>query len=226
MSKVSLNVVLKEIGFRPTSDSMFEFDFGNFKLKAIEGVNKYLAEIFYFSGINQTARTLGLIEFDLPTKVESVEQGVAFLSYYLGRDFEAKIIPSWYHQGLLWKHHLPWEKARAAYNKKPSAIINHEYFRLMIRKMKKLANKASIEDITTFSFDGEIVRIVCADEKIVAPATGNSWEGTVSIRTKSLSNLPERIKTQDGEIFLWEESLRIARNAFRLIDMNNSEILP
>lgn len=225
MSKVSLYNVLKEIGFREISDSKFEYDFGNFKLNTCEGVNKHLADIFYFSGINRTPQTITLIEFDLPIRVDSVEQGVAFLSYYLGKDFEARKVPAWYHQGKLWKYLLPWEKERTAYNQKPSATIEHEYFRLMIRKMRKLALLANMEDITTFSFDGEILKIVCADQRIVAPATGNPWEETITVRTKSLSNLPERVKTRDGEMFLWQECLQIASNTFKIINLSSSDIL-
>ncbi|MBD2752498.1 hypothetical protein [Spirosoma validum] len=223
-----------EIGFKTISNSRttayngnagFEFDFGNFKLEVIESMNRHFVEILQCSGINRTARKLTLIDFELPLEVESFEQGVAFISFGLGNRFDAKIVPAWYDQGLIWKHLLPWEKEKVAYNNKPSATIEHEYFRLMIRRMRKLSLLANEEDVTTFSFDGEIVRIVCADEKIVAPATGIPWQGSVSVRTKLLVNLPERVRNGFGHIFLWEERLYIASSVFLLVNSSSSDLL-
>ncbi|WP_420148586.1 hypothetical protein [Spirosoma sp.] len=216
MSKVSLYEILKKIGFRSTSDSRLELDFGNFKLVAVEAMNRYLKDIVYFSGINQTERRLGLIEFEIPQEVDSFEQGVAFLSFKLGRDFEAKNVPAWYHQGLLWKSLLPWEQSKLAYSQKPSATIEHDYFKLIVQKMRKKSDEATEDDITTLSFNGNTLTINCLGERIIAPATGNPWE-EVSLKTRSLAHLPQRIKQQIGTIYIWESRLHVANYVLPLL---------
>ncbi len=234
MAKISTIKVLEQIGFKQisnsktslfTSDYGLEFNFGNFKLRAFEGVNRYLMNVLIFSGVNNTIRTLSEIHFELPLEVESYEQGIAFISYYLGRGFQASIIPEWYYQGLQFKNLLPWEKELEAFRQNPSASIEHDYFKLIIRKMIKISSTAKEDDVTTFSFDGEILRIICADETIIAPATGKAWNEDASVKTQSLSFLPKRIKYRNGhDIYLWGKKIHIDNRVFTPINSLQSNI--
>jgi hypothetical protein len=85
---------------------------GLFTLTAINGLNRYYREAVCFGGVYSTARSAGTIEFDLPSKVESRDQCVALLSYYLKRQLGSEIPkikkPDWFDQGLAQKHLLPW----------------------------------------------------------------------------------------------------------------------
>lgn len=225
MTLIPVQELLAKIGFKrkivPGANSKndvseFIYDFGNFVLNVQEGMNNRLADVFNFMGVNKYKNTLSAIEFELPLAVESYEQGVAFISFGLGKDFAAQNVPAWYHQGLFWKSHLPWEKSKLAYSQKPSATIEYDYFKLIVQKMRKKSAEAIEEDITTLSFDGNTLTINCLGERIIAPATGNPWE-EVLLKTRSLDHLPRRIKHQNGTIYIWENRLYVANYVLPLL---------
>lgn len=218
------NILLK-IGFKEIprtslhsaqEEPDLSFDFGNFFLHAYAGINRYLAEVLYFSGMNKNERVIQEIDFELPQEVESFEQAIALLSFQLGKKLDATHIPEWYFKGQLLEEHLPWKKEQLEYKKRPLAKVDYDYYRLLIRKMIDLAVSASIDEITTISFDGEILNIKCAGVKLVAPASGMPWEETISIKTKHLYYLPKRIKKEPGIISIWKNNLYFDNLAFRL----------
>src|SRR4051812_10299971 len=110
---IELESILEKIDFKSLPDG-YEFDFGNGKLKAIPGLTRQFYDGFTFLGYFISARKAGEIEFSLPLKVESYEQGIAFIAYYL-RNADLKIVPQWLKEGLVLKHLLPWERERKAY---------------------------------------------------------------------------------------------------------------
>ena len=81
--------VLRDFGFQPNDkpdygfDESLVFDFGNFQLDAILGVNKWFREAVLFSGYWSTGREMGLIEFEMPCQVESRELCAAWIAYHL-----------------------------------------------------------------------------------------------------------------------------------------------
>lgn len=109
------------------------------------------------------------------------------------------------------------EKEREAFNKRPIANIDYDYFRLIIRKMIQIATNANNEEITTFMFDGEVLRINCSGNILIVPAFGIAWNIDVSLNTKELTNLPKRIKKQNGTISLWKETIVISNIGFCFI---------
>ena len=108
-ANVSMQSILTKIGFLSNYDGL-QFDFGNCKLKAIQGINQYFQYGFNFFGYYITARRAGEFNFFLPLQVESYEQGLAFLAYYL-RNAHLKNKPDWLNHGLALREHLPWVKA-------------------------------------------------------------------------------------------------------------------
>jgi hypothetical protein len=60
--------VLRDFGFLPSDeldvgfDESLVYDFGNYKLYADLGVNKYFRKVVLFSGSGSTGRNMGLIE--------------------------------------------------------------------------------------------------------------------------------------------------------------------
>lgn len=218
MEKIEGNVPIEEIlidiGFLPTEDGL-QFDFGNFKLKAIEGMNRSFFHGFHFFGFYTIARSAGTIRFHLPLKVESHNQCIAFMAYYL-RNAEVANIPIWLEEGMALKELLPWERELKAYNDNPKATIEHEWFRLIVRKMRLIASTSNNEDITTFSFDGTILKIVCNNQLLVSPAQGRDWGKIAKVKTESLDFLPKRIEKRSVSIYIWKEKLYI-HNRFFLI---------
>lgn len=121
---ISLASILVEIGFVDDGYAL-EFDFGNLLLRAVEGLNLSFMAGLHFTGIYQSKREVGYLNFSLPLKVESFEQGLAFLGYYL-RGASVENRPIWLEEGIRLKDLLPWERERLLFKKIPKATIEHE----------------------------------------------------------------------------------------------------
>jgi hypothetical protein len=218
------NEVLKQIGFKELHNpdksdfiDSFEYDFGSFKLKVRVLMNRRFKQVYHFSGILKTERSNNMIDFEVPMEVESFEQGVAYISYGLGSRFNSSISPQWYLDGLNWKNQLPWLKANEEFRNTPSAYIQHDYFKLIEKKMSAIAINAKEDETTTFSFDGEILRIVCSGNLIVTQAVGKAWTSNAVIKTKTLIYLPKRIRKDGISIYIWKDNLNIGNTLFSLI---------
>jgi hypothetical protein len=213
-ANVSMQSILIKIGFLPNRNGL-EFDFGNGILVAIEGVNGYFQEGYSFYGYFISKMTAGEFDFFLPILVESYEQGLAFIAYYIQyADFLNK--PDWLTEGLALKEHLPWEKENKAFKENPEATIEHEWFRVLVNKLRILISISTEEDITTFSFDGTVLKVVCNNEAFVVSGIGKDWQRTATVKTKSLNFLPKRIPNRNVLFYVWDDLLHIGNRAFQL----------
>lgn len=213
-SNVSLQSILTKIGFLPTGDGL-QFDFKNCKLIATQGINRYFQEGFIFFGYYITERSAGELDFFLPLQVESYEQGLAFIAYYL-RNADFKNKPNWLNEGLALREHLPWEKEKKTFNENPKAIIEHEWFRVLVNKLRLLISTSTDEDVTTFSFDGTVLRVVCNNGSLVVGGLGMAWQNTATVKTKSLDFLPKRISNRNIQVYIWKEKLYVGNRVFQL----------
>ena len=113
---VAVRDVLPTLGFvedwnrRTDVDPAYEFKRGLLELHATQCAGFHLRPQFLFTGTAATARTLQALEFTLPLAVESKEQAVAMIAYYLGSAFVPSTPIDWLDQGRQWKHLLPWER--------------------------------------------------------------------------------------------------------------------
>lgn len=212
--KVSLMSILIKIGFQSTGNGL-EFDFGNCKLKAIHGINQDFKEGYNFLGYYISERRSGEISFFLPLRVESHEQCIAIIAYYL-RKVDLKSKPEWLHAGLALEEQLPWKKEMKAYNENPQAIIEYEWFRIIVKKIRLLSSASTDEDITTFSFEDSVLKIVCNNQTIIVGGLGKNWHQTATVKTKSLTFLPQRIPNKDIYVFIWKNKLHIGNRVFNL----------
>ena len=214
-ANVSMQSILFKIGFITNEDGL-QYDFGNCKLKAIQGVNRYFQEGFNFCGYYISDRNAGELDFFLPIQVESYEQGLALLAYYLrNANFQNK--PDWLIDGYALSEHLPWKKEMKAYNENPRADIEHEWFSVLVNKLRLLIPESTDEDITTFSFDGTVLKVVFNNETFVVSGTGKQWQQTATVKTKSLDFLPKRIPKRNVSIFIWKDDLHIGNRVFKLV---------
>jgi hypothetical protein len=210
----SLVEILLDLGFISTSTGL-ELDFGNGKLSAAK-MWKLGGEVFSFYGFYKSERKMGQIEYELPLQVESYEQGIALLAYHLKSTDLAKK-PNWIDTGLEWQDYLPWRKNVKEYDDNPKAIIEHDWFRLIVKKILTLSSDARDEETTSFSFDGTILRIDFTNNNLlVCPAKGTAWNSVAVLKTKSLNYLPKKIASKDIIIYVWEGSLHIGNRLFKL----------
>ena len=224
-NKVSTHSILERIGFQEIDKYKMQFDFGNCELLAVRAPNQNLIECYTFMGVWKTNRSIGQINFELALEFETFYEGLAFIAYYLkGAKFD--FTPLWLKEGFSLKHLLPWEKQREAYEKRmevwekiPKAQVEHEWFRMIVRKMRSILETSTEEDITTFSFDGEILKIKCNDQLLVCPAKGKAWGKSGTVKTISLVDLPKRIKKQYvNYVYIEEDELHIGFNRFEILN--------
>jgi hypothetical protein len=213
-SYVSMQSILIRIGFDSNGDE-FHFKFTNGKVKAIKGFNRIFQEGFHFLGYYFTERKAGEIDYFLPFHVESFEQGLAFIAYPL-RNADLKNKPDWLIEGLTLKEHLPWEKEMKAYNENPVAYIEHEWFRVLLNKLKLLISTSTDENLTTFSFDGGILKVVCNNETLVVGGLGKNWHQEAIVKTKLLDFLPKRVLKRNVPVYIWRGNLHIHNRCFKL----------
>ncbi len=212
---ILLTEILVNIGFIPNTDSELLFYFGNCKLKAIQCFNPEFYEGISFFGFWKTEREMGEIQFNLPLKVESYEQGIAFISYYL-RNARLAIRPDWLNEGLALQDLLPWRKELKEYEAIPKAIIEHEWFRLIVNKLRKLSESSSDEDEMIFSFVDCILKIESRDQKLVCPGIGKDWQQIARVKTKHMNFLPKRIAKNSVYIYIWKDKLHIGNRSFTI----------
>lgn len=217
-ANVSMQSILTKIGFYPNEDGL-EFDFGNCKLKAIQGINRYLKDGFNFLGYCISERSAGEFDFFLPLQVESYEQGIALIAYCL-QNADLKHKPDWLHEGLSLKEYLPWEKESIAFTENPKASIEHEWFRVLVNKLRLLIANSNDEDVTTFYFDGAVLKVICNNETFVVSGFGKEWQQTATVKTKSLDFLQKKIPNKNVTIYIWKDSLNIGNRAFKLLNHN------
>jgi hypothetical protein len=59
-----------------------------------------------------TSRTVALVHFEMPTKVESFEQGIALVTHCLDKhadgNFVSEVNAPWLEDGRQYRHLLPW----------------------------------------------------------------------------------------------------------------------
>ena len=209
---VELEPILIDIGFLPVPGGL-EYDFGNCMVKATK-TYKWFNEIFQFYGTYFTSRSAGEIEFDLPLKVESYEQGVALLAKYI-RSKDFLHIPEWINQGKVWENHLPGRREMKAYRDNPTAYIEHGWFRVLLKKIIEAAHEANDQEITTISYDGSILRVEYRENLLVCPGIGKAWTAKAILKTKSLGSISTRISRNGISIYLWKGALYIGNRVFQ-----------
>ena len=151
--------ILRHIGF-VTYERGLSYNFGNCELTCYLVLDP--AAGWEFHGIYKSQRSMGFLEFLLPLKVETVKSVLALLAYYL-RNADFKNVPVWLTFGLELHDELPWKKKAALeaaeYNAIPKATIDHEWYRLIKRKLVAIAETTTQHDLTTFSFESNVLTI-------------------------------------------------------------------
>lgn len=110
---------LQTFGFQP-DEGVFPYDgtnvsidLGCFKLSAARVPNLLLVDVVAFSGVYRSPRAIASIEFELPTRLESMEQGAAWIAWHLQKQLPSyEKSPAFQEPfmllGLSHLHTLPW----------------------------------------------------------------------------------------------------------------------
>lgn len=208
---------LIDLGFQPNDPGDWpglSYDFSNFKLNAGSVVNMRFAEIVLFTGVLSTPRTLAEVEFEMPRRVESLEQCAAWIVWHLDSVSEAgTFVPKrkvdWVSEGRQNQRVLPWVAARAAYEARPWCYVERDWLRLALKTLRDILQPLDDEALVQFSFRDAILTIRCGGKVVVLPAEGNPWPKQYVILAKEIRDLRRRLMRASVDISVWEEHLHI-----------------
>ena len=76
---------------------------------------------------------------------------------------------------------LPWERGRAAYKARPLCIVEREWARVALKKLRQVLSKVGDDAIVSFQFDGKVLIIQCAEQTVPLPAEGAAWSSQFNL---------------------------------------------
>jgi hypothetical protein len=214
-TKMPLINILTAIGFELKQNKLV-YNFRRINIIANQTVNQYFQECIIFYGSYFGNNRAVEIDFQLPFEVDTFETGLALIAFNL-KDIDLVDRPEWLQIGLTLQHILPWKKECIAYNAAPKALIEYEWFRLLIKKLRKKTEEVEDSHITIFSFENGILKVVSGNEVIALHGSGNDWNTDAKIKTKTLDILPKRISKRDGLVYIWKGELNIDRCRFEIL---------
>jgi hypothetical protein len=228
---MKLRNVLLELGFVEVWDDAvtdeqptYRHDFGNLELTAAQVTDRYFRPIFLFGGVVHDSRTIGEICFEIQLEVDSFEQGVAWITYGLGKRFHPKYAAQWIEQGREWVDTLPWERKRRQYEARPHCSVDREWFRVATKKLRELAGSADATERACFEFDGKVLRIKTSGAFLAMPAHGAAWDRAYALPMSKLELLPKRMMHHTVEVSVWEDKLAIGNRRFDLLDPSDEKV--
>jgi hypothetical protein len=220
---VNTRSLFETLGFQKNWEAIadelpaYAYDFGNLYLEAAQvmSMRRYLVPVFLVGGVIQDARSIARVEFEMPLEIESFEQGVAWISYGIGADFQPRIPTPWLDAGPTWENHLPWVRDLRAYERRPKCSVEKDWFRVATKKLRALAAAASESDLAWLAFDGEALRVAVCGATVIVPAAGKAWDTRYAIKGTELDHLPKRL-TDPVLVSIWDGKLTIGNRVWTL----------
>lgn len=218
VSPVPTHEVLLAIGFAPDAGVVSDppgglsRDFGRQKIEASSCVNLHWQSIVLLSGVIRTASRLREIHCELPFTMDSVDQGIAWVTWVLDDNdvFSATgEAPSWVERGRECLDLLPWSKREREYERRPHCLVRRDYARLGLKELAEAIEEAADEATIRLEFDGELLRVRIRGRAIVLPGRGEPWPEIYEIATDRLRSLPRRLSRDPVGFEIWEGALSI-----------------
>lgn len=88
--------------------------------------------------------------------------------------------------------------------------------RLLIKKLRPLIPPSTDDDITTFSFDGTVLKVICNSQAFFIGGTGTAWEEIAVVKTKYLKYLPKRLNHTNALVYIHKNMLVIGDKSIQL----------
>ena len=219
-SKIPTMDLLRCLGFQPDSGVLSDpgpglsFDFGNFKLTASKCLNLRCVEVVLCLGVMSTPRTLGLMHFEMPTKMDSIKQCAAWIVWNLDQHNNHSLFRpgrdvGWIAEGRENQRLLPWILSMAEYEARPRCSVKRDWLRLAPKTLAE--NLADLPDdaVVAFSFDGSVLSIRCGGKVIALPGEGPPWTVRIQVIAHKLHRLPKRLISERLEVSIWESRIKV-----------------
>ena len=114
MTQTTMRDVFRLLGFEEdwqgTTEQQpaYRANLGNVEFTASEVTGKAFRPVFLLTGLARSRRSVGMINFEIPLEVASIEQGVALIAHAVGQGVEPDRPTAWLELGRKWRNHLPW----------------------------------------------------------------------------------------------------------------------
>lgn len=218
---VSVMAVLVACGWVSNANNHYsearalKYNFGNFELSAAVVTNEYLRPVVSFSGLYCDIDVLREVTFDVPVRIASREQVLAWVAHGIGDRIPLAITPEWLQEGRSHRDQLPWEQHLAAYRRRPYASVAREWMRVLGKQLLAAAADATEDDLCRVRFDGEALRLLLPDKTLLVQAQGDApWQADVIVRLADLRDLPKRWMHDPVGVAYWQDQLTIGNRAF------------
>lgn len=221
---VSVMDVLRGCGWAPdanrpwSEEPALKYNFGNFELSAGVLTNEYLRQVVSFEGHYRDLRSMVQISFDVPLRVESREQVLAWIVYGMRHGVSLAITPAWIEEGRRLQHVLPWEKHMAAYRRRPQATIDRMWMKPLGKVLREAAKSAAEDESCRIHFDGTTVRFDLPGRTYLVQGGGPApWTQVAAVALRDFVGLPQRWMRAEIGVSLWEERLTIGNRVFAAV---------
>jgi hypothetical protein len=213
-SAASMWNLLRSLGF-VEAETKLHLKFGNLELRASQIWNECLTPIVFLTGNLSSRQTIAMVAYELPPQIESPEQGLAFLAYALQDHVRHLVtVPAWLLEGQLYRHLLPWERERAAYEARSHCYVQRDWVRLAFKMLAVELIKLDDNALVTFWFDGGVLTIRCVGTVIAMPANGRPWKQRFSLKAGALRKLPSRLMHDTIAFSVWDSAITIGNRRF------------
>lgn len=227
---------LPRLGFQPTTELMsdrgsaLEFDFGNLRLLAVYGLNRWLKEVVSFGGNHISSNSFGEIAFEIPPMVVSREMCLALLVEGLGIDrhgyFQPQKRVQWIIDGLMHLRNLPHRKRQETFSNRPYCSVDRDWMRVLLKKLGEAIGQMPDQELVRVTFDGEILRFKCGNELLAVPASGKPWPLEFTVEAQSLQRLPPRLSLPNIGVSVWAFKLYIQNWSYQTQQTNTVDFQP
>ena len=213
---------LQDLGFKQVKkvyseqDMGLSYDFGRFQIAAGRMMNRYMREVWSFSGMVGNSNFISSIEFEMPLQIESIEQCAAWVTWHLQTHLpvnQSHFLGESELTALGRQHQstLPWVRKQAAYAARSHCMAKRDWLRLALNELKSVLCDAEDSTEVQFHFDGTVLVVVCQGQRIVCPASGEAWPNHYIIAALHLRKLPKRLMSDMPCVDIWEGCLGIDR---------------
>ncbi len=181
------------------------YQFAHFDLVACPEMKTFGRIVVTLSGVRYSARTLSMIEGEIPADLRSPLEAAAWISYVLQSDkAELEPLPDWFVEGERHWDLIPFlreaEERRRAYEASPKCFIDREYARPFRRNLVHEISWLAEETEMKFSFDERVLSIEVSGRVYEVLASGDSWQSTYKAIVSPESKLPSRFMSSRVEV--------------------------
>ena len=195
------------------------YKFVHLDLDAVHVMNMYARYVVLLSGVINTARTVALVESQIPGDLGSALEAAAWVSYALKSNrSQLEPLPDWF---VEWERHWdlvpPAREERAAQERQrayevcPKCFVARDYARPLRRNLMEELSWLPEESEMTFSFDGRVLSISLCDRVHEVIASGDNWPSSYKVKVYPETELPARFMSSEVEVSVFEGYVRVDR---------------